>query len=158
MNKNILALGFAALVGFVTLTAFGAKTKEQQMQEINAAVSAKLDDLRSQKTAECDARVASTANTRYQEMVAAAAVPTTKAGIAAAKKKASVKKTTTTAGPKVEPLPQPTAPSSPVNPKAGKTSGEAAPVNTEAKQSKTAGEAPAPNTSAKKSKTSGGGN
>ncbi len=150
MNKKLLLAGAVAVAGFFTLTAFDGKTLAQQKEEIAAAVTAKLEMLRTEKTAECDTRVQEEANVRIEawkaEMAAAPAPAAAKGG-----KKGGAK------GPKVEPIPTGTKP--PVDPaqaKKDKTSGTPV-INTTEKKSKTAGEAPVNNTEKKKSKTSGGG-
>ena len=102
MNKKFLLAGFVLAAGFVTLTAFGGKTLEQQKQEIAAAVTAKLDEFRAQKEEECTNRVNTEAQTRFQtyltekEAAAAAAKPTVA--------KSGTKKKPTTV--KKDPLPQ----------------------------------------------------
>ena len=155
MNKTLL-VGAVTIFGFIALTAFGGKTLAEQKAEIASAITAKLEGYRTELQTACDERVASAAQTKADEMIAAKAAeaPTTKGMVAAPKKKAPTKGGAS--GPKVDPLPQPTKPA-PTDPKRDKTAGNAPAPNTEAKQSKTAGEAPAPNTNAKRSKTAGGG-
>ncbi len=107
MNKNLLLVGAVAVAGFLTLTAFGGKTLEQQQAEVKAAVDAKVASRRLEKQAECDSRVMAAAQTKYDEVLAARtaeASMTTKGGM--------VKKGTKTKGPRVDPLPQPTKPTS----------------------------------------------
>jgi hypothetical protein len=102
MNKKLLLAGAVAVAGFFTLTAFDGKTLVQQKEEIAAAVTAKLETLRTEKAAECDTRVQEEANTRleaWKAEMAAAPVPA-KGGV----KKGSTK------GPKVDPLPTGTKP------------------------------------------------
>jgi hypothetical protein len=112
-------------------------------------VTAKLEMLRTEKTAECDTRVQEEANTRLEAWKAemAAAPAPAKGGV----KKGGAK------GPKVDPLPVKPPPPDPAQAKKDKTSGTPT-TNTSEKKSKTAGEAPVQNTDKKKSKTSGGGN
>ena len=95
MNKNLLLVGAVAAAGFLTLTAFGGKTLEQQQAEDQAAVDAKIATLRTEKQMECDSRVTASAQMKYDEVLAArTAEMTTKGG-----KKSS-------RGPRVDPLPQ----------------------------------------------------
>lgn len=162
MKKNFLFVALAAATGFLALTAFGGKTKADQMKEIASMVESKLADLTAEKAAECDARVADAAKTKFEAMAAvpAPAPPT----IAPTKGKTTPKKGVTKSTPKpagpstATPLPQPTPAAS--NPKEGKLNGtNAAPVepNTEAKASKISAEPPKPNTEAKAGKLKGGG-
>ncbi|MCY7328773.1 MAG: hypothetical protein LH618_09510 [Saprospiraceae bacterium] len=103
MNKNLLLVGTVAVAGFLTLTAFGGKTLEQQQAEVKAAVDAKTATLRLEKQADCDSRVMAAAQTKYDEVLAArTAEVVTKGG--------TVKKGTRPKGPRVDPLPQPTKP------------------------------------------------
>lgn len=88
-----------AAAGYITITAFGSgKTLEQQNQEIAAAVTARLDELRAQKEEECTARVNEDAQRRYQEFLASQPAEPVKSGTR------STRRSTTT--PKVTPLPQ----------------------------------------------------
>jgi hypothetical protein len=147
MNKNLIILGAAVIGGFVTLTAFGPKTKAEQLADIDSKVKAGLEEFRAAEAAKCDERVAAEVQTQYDAMLAA--VPAIAAPMPG--KKAPAKKAVKPSGPKVDPLPQPTKPA---NPKAEKMSPTA--PNTEAKQDKMA-PAPAPNTDKKKAKMGGGG-
>ena len=151
MNKKLLFGSAAIIAGFVTLTAFGGKTLKEQQAGIAEEVTAKLEMLRSELTASCDARVAEAAAAKATELMAAA-VPVAP-GKAPAKTVVKKKSGGGKGGTNVDPLPQPTTPK--VDPKAGKTAGEAPAPNAEQKGSKTAGEAPAPNTGKKGSKTAG---
>jgi hypothetical protein len=90
MNKKLILAGFAAVVGFVSLTAFDAKTLEQQKAEIAQMVTSKLNDYRTEMTAACDARVDAEAQTRYGAVLAARAAEAE----AAAKSGVKPKKTT----------------------------------------------------------------
>ena len=102
MNKKLLLAGAVAVAGFFTLTAFDGKTLAQQKEEIATAVTAKLETLRSEKAAECDARVQTEVTTRMDTWMAEmAAAPASAKGTA---KKGSSK------GPKVDPLPTGTKP------------------------------------------------
>lgn len=148
MNKKLLFAGALAVAGFVTLTAFGGKTLEQQKAEIDTAVKAKLEELRATKEEECNARVTTEAQNRFtqwqaEEEAKAAATP--------GKKPASGGKGKTTTKPSTQPLPQPQPPA-PTDPKKDKMSGDA---NKTDKQDKMSGK---PNTQKKKDKLSGGGN
>lgn len=93
----MLFAGALAVAGFIGLTAFDGKTLAQQKEEIAAAVTAKLETLRSEKAAECDTRVQTEATTRFEAWKAeqAAAPAPAKGGT----KKGGSK------GPKVDPLP-----------------------------------------------------
>ena len=57
MNKKLILAGIVVAAGFITLTAFGGKTREQQTQEIAAAVQARLDEFAAQKDEECTMKV-----------------------------------------------------------------------------------------------------
>jgi hypothetical protein len=98
MNKKLILAGAVAVAGFFTLTAFDGKTLAQQKEEIAAAVTAKLDELRAEKTAECDARVNTEAMTRFETWKAEEAAKPAPAP-AKGKPKSGSK------GPKVDPLP-----------------------------------------------------
>ncbi len=146
MNKKLLLAGAVAVVGFVTLTAFGGKTLEQQKAEIATAVTAKIEEFRAQKEEECTARVTTEAQNRFtqwqaEEEAAAAAKP-------GAKKPTGGKGKPTTK-PSVTPLPQPQPPK-PSDPKKDKMEGGS---NTTEKQDKMQGQ---PNTDQKKKKMGGG--
>lgn len=147
MNKKLLLAGAVAVAGFFALTAFNGKTLAQQKEEIAAAVTAQLESLRTEKAAECDARVAVEANARFDAWMAEmAAKPNAKPT------KGVVKKSVPAKGPQVDPLPV-TPPPAKVDPKTSKMEGGS---KVEEKQSKIEGEAP--NTDKKKSKMGGGGN
>jgi hypothetical protein len=75
MNKNLLLVGAVAVASYLTLTAFGGKTKAEQMAEISDKVKMGLDDLRTEEKAKCDTRVAEAVETKYAEMVAATPEP-----------------------------------------------------------------------------------
>lgn len=146
MNKKLLLAGAVAVAGFFTLTAFDGKTLAQQKEEIAAAVTAKLDELRATKTAECDERVNTEATTRFEAWKAEmAAAPAPAKGGGGAKKGGSK-------GPKVDPLPATPPPPAKTDPKSSKMEGG---TNTQEKQSKMEG-APV-NTDKKKAKMGGGG-
>ncbi|MCC6411524.1 MAG: hypothetical protein IT270_07680 [Saprospiraceae bacterium] len=110
MNKKLLLLCTIAVAGFVTLTAFGGKTLEQQKAEIAVMVQGKLDELRAAKEVECTDRVNLEAQRRFDEYLAAeaAAKPTTG-------------KKTTSKGPSAKPVPTPTKPTSPKDDKMNQT-------------------------------------
>ncbi|MDO8365889.1 MAG: hypothetical protein Q7T20_03760 [Saprospiraceae bacterium] len=142
MNKKLLLAGALAVVGFFTLTAFDGKTAAQQKEEIAAAVTAKLDTLRTEKTAECDTRVQEEATMRIEAWKAEmAAAPVGKGGV----KKGGAK------GPKVDPLPV-TPPPAKVDPKKDKMEGG---TKADEKKSKMEGQ---PTTTEKKKSKMGGGN
>lgn len=101
----MLFAGALAVAGFIGLTAFDGKTLAQQKEEIAAAVTAKLETLRSEKAAECDARVQTEATTRFEAWKAEQAA-------APAPAKGGTKKGTAK-GPKVDPLPTKPAPTDP---------------------------------------------
>lgn len=108
-KKHILFFGTAfAVAGYFSFSAFGPK-QDAQKAEIASAVTAKLDELRASKEQECTAKVMTEAQKRYDE--AMAAVPAVAAPVAAPAKKTIVTKKGSK-GPKVDPLPQTTAPSS----------------------------------------------
>lgn len=104
MNKKLLLAGAVAVAGFFTLSSFDGKTLAQQKEEIAAAVTAKLETLRTEKAAECEARVMAEATTRAEAWMAemAAAAPT-KGGKKPTSKGSGTK-------PKVDPLPSGTKP------------------------------------------------
>ena len=107
MNKKFIYAGAfsLAVAGFFTLTAFGGKTLEQQKQEIAAAVTARLEELRAQKEEECTAKVTEEGQRRYQEFLASQPAEPVKSAAKPGKKGK-------TGTPKVSPLPQ-TVPSDP---------------------------------------------
>jgi hypothetical protein len=124
MNKKILLAGFVVAAGFITLTAFGGQTLEQQKQEIAAAITAQLDEFRGQKQQECTDRINAEAQRRYDEYVAA--LPPVKATKPGGTKKAAAKKPSA-----VTPMPQTPPAQSPKQEKMQQT-----PTNTEGKQEK----------------------
>jgi hypothetical protein len=97
MNKKMFFAGALAVAGFIGLTAFDGKTLAQQKEEIAAAVTAKLETLRSEKAAECDARIQTEATTRFETWK-------TEQAAAPAQAKGGAKKGGSK-GPKVDPLP-----------------------------------------------------
>lgn len=131
MNKKFIYAGAAMLTvaGFVTLTAFGGKTLEQQKQEITAAVTARLEELRAQKEEECTAKVTEEGQRRYQEFLAAQPAEPVKSAAKPGKKGKP-------GTPKVAPLPQ-TVPSDPQKQRPGASQ----PGNVE-EQKKRSGAAP----------------
>ena len=99
MNKKLLLAGAVAVAGFFTLTAFDGKTLAQQKEEIASAVTAKLEMLRTEKAAECDARVEAETTIRVDAWKAEmAAMPAPAPGKGGVKKGGSK-------GPKIDPLP-----------------------------------------------------
>lgn len=137
MNKKLLILCAFAVAGFVTLTAFGGKTLEQQKAEISALVAGKLDELRAQKEIECTDRVNLEAQRRYDEYLLT--LPT---------KPTTGKKPTTSKGPGVKPVPVTPPPVKPSDPKKDKM--ENTPVDS--KKDKMENTTPAGNTEQKKDK------
>lgn len=104
MNKKLILAGAAAVVGFISLTAFfDGKTLEQQKAEIAQMVTSKLDAYRMELTSACDLRVEEAAQTKYAEVVAAR-----EAEMAAAKP--GTKKKPTAKGATTKPLPPATPP------------------------------------------------
>lgn len=89
MNKKFMITGLVLMAGLITLAAF--KTKEEQQQEIAAAIATQLDEFRAQKQEECTMRVNEEAQRRYQEYVASLPAPkpgkTTKARTSTSTKK-----------------------------------------------------------------------
>jgi type II secretory pathway pseudopilin PulG len=99
MNKKLILAGIVVAAGFITLTAFGGKTREQQTQEIAAAVQARLDEFAAQKDEECTIKVNEEAQVRHQAYLATLQAEAAKPGSKTTKKKAGT-------GTKVAPLPQ----------------------------------------------------
>lgn len=149
MNKKMILLGAAALIGCFVLASFDKKTLAQQKEEIAQAVTAKLDALRTEKEAACTESVNAEANTRYQAFVAEeAAKPSPTVGGT----KRPIKKGGNS-GPKVDPLPQKPAPvPTQADPKKDKMQGG---TNTTEKTNKMEGQPV--NTDKKKAKMGGGG-
>ena len=118
MNKKLLIAGMVIIAGFVTLTAFGGKTLEQQKQEIASAIAAQLDDFRAQKQEECTLRVNEEAQRRYDEYLAS--LPATPE---AKPKSGSKKKTNSSASgtTKKDPMPQTAPKKDPVTERSGAT-------------------------------------
>lgn len=104
MNKKLLLAGAVAVAGFFTLSSFDGKTLAQQKEEIAAAVTAKLEMLRTEKALECEARVMAEATTRADVWMAEMAAAPVKGGA-----KRPVKKGGSNT-PKVDPLPNGTKP------------------------------------------------
>jgi hypothetical protein len=100
MNKKLLGLGAMAVAGFLTLTAFEAKTLEQQRAEINAAVETRLSELRMQKDQECMLRVQDEARRRYDQWMMENAANQANAP------RSGGRGVTRARGPKVDPVPQ----------------------------------------------------
>jgi hypothetical protein len=144
MNKKIMLLGAVAVAGYFTLTAFGGKTKAEQMTEISDKVKMGLDEFRNAEKAKCDARVAEAVTAKYNEMMAAVPVPAEPAVAAKGGKKAASKGKT--GGPKVDPLPQPTTPSKtpPTDDEKakGRMSGQSGKLEEEKAKGRMSGEAP----------------
>ncbi len=109
MNKQTLLAGMLLLAGFISLTAFGGKTREQQEAEIATAVTAKLDELRAELEQQCTDRVMAEAQTRYDAYLLEMAGKPSKPG---ASKPSTKPKTGGTA----KPLPEPQKPAKPADP------------------------------------------
>jgi len=138
MNKNLLIVGVVAIASYFTLTAFGGKTKAEQMAEIQEKVKMGLDDIRTEEKAKCDARVAEAVEMKYSELAAATPEPAPVKGV----KKGSK------GGPKAPVLPTGKA-GTPTDP--AKQRGGAAPAGSVEEAKKREGAAPAGNpTEAKK--------
>jgi hypothetical protein len=109
MKNKLLLAGAIAVAGFIGLTAFGG-TKAEQDAQIKSAVEAKLAAYTTELQDACAARVEAEAQTRFD------AVRAERAAAEAAKPAAPGKKPATkpkgSKGPKVDPLPQPTKPTS----------------------------------------------
>jgi hypothetical protein len=153
MNKKLILAGAAAVVGFISLTAFfDGKTLEQQKAEIAQMVTSKLDAYRMEKTAECDMRVETEAQTRYAAVVAAR-----EADMAAATP--GTKKKPTTKGSGVKPLPPAKTPTKTGEEAAkDRMKGEAGKSNEEAAKTRMQGEAAKQDEKKAKSRMQGGGN
>ncbi len=148
MNKKLILAGAAAVVGFISLTAFDGKTLEQQKAEITEMVTAKLNDYRTEMTAACDARVDTEAQARYGAIVAARAAEATKPG-------AKPKKTTK--GGSAKPLPPAKAPGKAGEEAAkGRMQGEAGKTNEEAAKGRMQGEPAKQDEKKAKSRMGGG--
>lgn len=143
MNKKLILAGAAAVVGFISLTAFfDGKTREQQKAEIAQMITSKLDAYRMELTTACDARVDAEAQTRYAQVVAER-----EAEMAATTKGGKPVKKPTAKGNTVKPLPPATKPANdPTQDKKDKMQGT---PNTDDKKDKMQ---QAPNTDKKKAK------
>ena len=141
MNKKLFLFGAAALIAFMSLTAFGGKTKAEQEAAIQQAITTQLDSFRVEQHNLCTERVMAEAQMRFDSLMAE------KAAMA---KPGSVKKTVKKSGPKVDPVPAAKAPTT--TPKQDKMQGG---TNVEEKKEKMS--SPAPNTDKKKAKMGGGG-
>ncbi len=131
MNKKMLFAGALAVTGFIALTAFGGKTRADQDAEIKAGTEAKLAAYTSELQSACDARVEAEAMVRYEKVVADRAATVPVAGGKATTKKGAK-------GPKVDPLPQGTKPTT--DPQ--KTRGGAAQEGNVEKQKERSGASP----------------
>lgn len=145
MKKKLVMLlsGAAAVAGFALVTGFGGMTKAQQMTAIEEKVTANLATLRETKTKECDDRVAATANTKAQEVLAAEQEPI-KQGIGPGKPVKKPTKGNTKGGTKVDPLPNPSKPAEPDSKSKWNSGGEKPATESQSKWQKPAdGSAPA---------------
>jgi hypothetical protein len=138
MNKKFLIFGAVAVFGFMLTTAFGGKTKEQQMAEIEQEAQTQLEDYRVELQEACTARVMEEAERQFAEAQANAEKPVV-----------TRKSTNRSSGPAVDPVP--TTPPPTKSDKQTKLEGGS---NTAEKQEKMT--SPEPNTSKKKSKMQGG--
>jgi len=141
MNKKFLLAGLAVVTvtGFITLTAFGGQTKEQQQQEIASAITAQLDEFRMQKQQECTDMVLAEAQRRYDEYVAS--LPPAKPAKPGAPKKSTPKKPATAKDPMPEKAPEQSSKDakmqqSPTNTEAKDAKMMKTPTNTEGKDAK----------------------
>lgn len=101
----MILLGAVALVGCFVFASFDKMTLAQQKEQIAQAVTSQLDALRVEKETVCTATVTAEATSRFNAWVEAEAAKPAVKGVA---KKVYTKKGTS--GPKVDPLPQTTAP------------------------------------------------
>ena len=75
MNKSLILVGAVAVAGFITLTAFGGKTKADQLAEIKEKVQMGLESIRSEEKTKCDERVAAAADQKVAELMASQPAP-----------------------------------------------------------------------------------
>ncbi len=106
MNKKLILAGAIGVAGFFVFSAFDGKTLAQQKAEIQQTITMKLDEIRAQKDQECTEKVNAEAQRRFDEVMATRAAEEAKSPGKTTKKKATSK------GPKVDPLPQPSKPTS----------------------------------------------
>lgn len=66
----MLLVGAVAVAGFITLTAFGGKTKADQLAEIKEKVQMGLEAIRNEEKTKCDERVAAAADQKVAELMA----------------------------------------------------------------------------------------
>ncbi len=78
MNKSLILVGAVAVAGFITLTAFGGKTKADQLAEIKEKVQMGLESIRSEEKTKCDERVAAAADQKVAELMASQPAPAAK--------------------------------------------------------------------------------
>ncbi|MCB0523957.1 MAG: hypothetical protein H6576_17640 [Lewinellaceae bacterium] len=140
MNKKMILVGVAALVGCFVFASFDKKTLAQQKEEIAEAAKAQLDAYRLELETACTDSVNAEATRQYNQWV-----EEENAKPAVGGKKRVVKKATPT-GPKVDPLPETTPPPATTDPKKSKMEGTG---NSEEKAAKMSGQS---NTDQKKSK------
>lgn len=105
MNKKLILVGAIGVAGFFVFSAFDGKTLAQQKAEIQQTITMKLDELRAQKEQECTDKVNAAAQVKFDEIVAARAAEEAKKPVKSSTKSKGSK------GPKVDPLPQPSKPS-----------------------------------------------
>lgn len=151
MNKKLILAGAAAIVGFISLTAFDGKTLEQQKAEVAQMVTSKLDEYRMQLVSDCDARVEAEAQTRYAAVVAAR-----EAEMAAKPGNKSTKKTAK--GGSAKPLPPAKAPGKSAEDAAkGRMQGQSGKADDEAAKSRMQGQPAVQEEKKAKSRMGGGG-
>jgi hypothetical protein len=117
MNKKLVLFGAAAMLSIGSMVAFrGAKTLAEQTAEIASTVTSRLEDLRVEQTAACDARVAAEVSTRVEAARASATpgvAPVAAPSLAGKGTKKPTKTKGGNTGTKVDPLPQPAPPPAP---------------------------------------------
>lgn len=106
MNKKLILVGAIGVAGFFVFSAFDGKTLAQQKAEIQQTITMKLDELRAQKEQECTDKVNAEAQRKFDEVLAQRAAEEAKKPTKSSTKPKGSK------GPKVDPLPQPSKPSS----------------------------------------------
>ena len=154
MNKKLILAGAVGVAGFFVFSAFGGKTLEQQKAEIQQTITMKLDEIRAQKEQECTDKVNTEAQRRFDEIVAQRAAEAAKTPAKSTKGKGAK-------GPRVEPLPQPSKPTTtPSKDKWTPDGTTTTPSKEKWTPAKPDGTKPAPETPSKSkwTKPSGGGN
>jgi hypothetical protein len=139
MNKKLLLAGACLAAGYFAITGFAGKTMEQQRQEIQQAVEARVQGLRDSLTMVCDMRIAEESDRRFNETMALRAQEEANAP-------KGTRRPGRASGPRVDPLPQ--GGKSPADQKRDKMQGT---PNTEEKREKMQGNPPS-NTDSKRDK------